>query len=40
MQAFGHLPFKVTSADTRRLLQVRATISDELFSKMQQQEEK
>ncbi len=52
MQAFGHLPqkgemiklgeinFKITSADTRRLLQVRATISDELFSQMQQQEEK
>ncbi len=52
MQAFEHLPqkgetikldeieFKITSADTRRLLQVRATISDKLFNKMSQQEEK
>lgn len=45
-QAFGHLPqkgeeiqlegisFKVTSGDTRRLLQVRATISDEQLEKI------
>ncbi|QIW16726.1 magnesium/cobalt efflux protein [Pasteurellaceae bacterium RH1A] len=48
MQAFGHLPqrgeqiqlegidFKVTSADSRRLIQLRATVSDEQLEKMAQ----
>lgn len=50
MQAFGHLPkrgeeieleamlFKVTSADSRRLIQLRVTVSDEQLVKMEQQE--
>lgn len=48
MQAFGHLPkrgeqiqlegidFKVTSADSRRLIQLRVTVSDEQLEKMEQ----
>ena len=47
MQAFGHLPqrgeqvqlegidFKITSADSRRLLQLRVTVSDEQLEKME-----
>lgn len=50
MQAFGHLPkrseeielggmmFKVTSADSRRLIQLRVTVSDEQLAKMEQLE--
>lgn len=50
MQAFGHLPkrgeeielegivFKVTSADSRRLIQLRVTVSDEQLALMEQQE--
>lgn len=50
MQAFGHLPkrgeqieldgmqFKVTSADSRRLIQLRVTVSDERLHLMEQQE--
>ncbi|WP_373767599.1 CNNM family magnesium/cobalt transport protein CorC [Glaesserella sp.] len=50
MQAFGHLPkrgeeielqgitFKVTSADSRRLIQLRVTVSDEQLELMEQQE--
>ncbi len=50
-QAFGHLPqkgeeinlegitFKITSGDTRRLLQVRATFSDEHLAKMPENKE-
>lgn len=52
MQAFGHLPqrseqiqlddidFKVTSADSRRLMQLRVTVSDEQLAKMEQETEK
>ncbi|AIZ78640.1 CNNM family magnesium/cobalt transport protein CorC [Actinobacillus equuli] len=48
MQAFGHLPqrgeqiqlegidFKVTSADSRRLIQLRVTVPDEQLEKMEQ----
>lgn len=51
MQAFGYLPkrgeeitleniqFKVTSADSRRLIQVRVTVSDEHLSDMEGVEE-
>ena len=50
MQAFGHLPkrgeeivlegitFKVTSADSRRLIQLRVTVSDEQLEQMEQKE--
>ncbi|WP_324682105.1 CNNM family magnesium/cobalt transport protein CorC [Bibersteinia trehalosi] len=50
MQAFGHLPkrgeeielggmvFKVTSADSRRLIQLRVTVSDEQLARMEQQD--
>ncbi len=50
MQAFGHLPkrgeeivlegitFKVTSADSRRLIQLRVTVSDEQLELMEQKE--
>lgn len=50
MKAFGHLPkrgeeielagmvFKVTSADSRRLIQLRVTVSDEQLTLMEQQE--
>lgn len=50
MQAFGHLPkrgeeielegmmFKVTSADSRRLIQLRVTVSDEQLARMEQEE--
>lgn len=50
MKAFGHLPkrgeeidlngmmFKVTSADSRRLIQLRVTVSDEQLALMEQQE--
>lgn len=50
MQAFGHLPkrgeeielsgmiFKVTSADSRRLIQLRVTVSDEQLALIEQQE--
>lgn len=52
MQALGHLPkrgeeveldgivFKVTSADSRRLIQLRVTVSDEQLAKMEQLEAK
>ncbi|MCT8559891.1 CNNM family magnesium/cobalt transport protein CorC [Glaesserella parasuis] len=51
MQAFGHLPkrgeeielggmmFKVTSADSRRLIQLRVTVSDEQLALMQQEKQ-
>lgn len=51
MQAFGHLPeqgeqielegvqFKVTSADSRRLVRLRVTVSDEQLEKMEQHSE-
>lgn len=51
MQAFGYLPkrgeeitlenihFKVTSADSRRIIQLRATVTDELLAEMTSQEE-
>ena len=51
MQAFGYLPkrgeeitleniqFKVTSADSRRLIQVRVTVQDEHLSDMEGVEE-
>lgn len=47
MQAFGYLPnrgeeiklqdihFKVTSADSRRIIQVRVTVNDERLSAME-----
>lgn len=50
MQAFGHLPkrgeqieldgviFKITSADSRRLIQLRVTFNDEQLEKMDQKE--
>lgn len=50
LQAFGYLPkrgeeitlnemrFKVTSADSRRLIQLRVTVNDEQLAKMQQPE--
>lgn len=50
MKAFGHLPkrgeeielqgmmFKVTSADSRRLIQLRVTVSDEQLAQMEQTE--
>ncbi|OOS00332.1 magnesium/cobalt efflux protein [Haemophilus paracuniculus] len=50
MQAFGHLPqrgeqielqgidFKVTSADSRRLIQLRATVSDEQLERMEKRQ--
>lgn len=50
MQAFGHLPtrgeeielngmmFKVTSADSRRLIQLRVTVSDEQLALMESQD--
>ncbi|BFU59404.1 MULTISPECIES: CNNM family magnesium/cobalt transport protein CorC [Rodentibacter] len=52
MQAFGYLPkrgeeitlenlqFKVTSADSRRLIQLRVTVPDERLSEMEASEEK
>lgn len=52
MQAFGHLPkrgeeielngimFKVTSADSRRLIQLRVTVSDEQLALIEQQQER
>lgn len=52
MQALGHLPkrgeevelngmrFKVTSADSRRLIQLRVTVSDEQLAQMEQREAK
>lgn len=52
MQAFGHLPkrgeeielqgmvFKVTSADSRRLIQLRVTVSDEQLAQMELKESK
>ena len=51
MQAFGYLPkrgeeitlnniqFKVTSADSRRLIQLRVTVPDEHLSSMENVEE-
>ncbi|MDO9959922.1 CNNM family magnesium/cobalt transport protein CorC [Glaesserella parasuis] len=51
MQAFGHLPkrgeeielggmmFKITSADSRRLIQLRVTVSDEQLALMQQEKQ-
>lgn len=51
MQAFGHLPkrgeeielggmmFKVTSADSRRLIQLRVAVSDEQLALMQQEKQ-
>lgn len=52
MQALGHLPkrgeevelngmrFKVTSADSRRLIQLRVTVSDEQLAQMEQRDAK
>ncbi|MCK3655350.1 magnesium/cobalt efflux protein [Pasteurellaceae bacterium Macca] len=52
MQAFGRLPkrgeeielqgmtFKVTSADSRRLIQLRVTVDDEQLARMEQQDDK
>ncbi|KOE56953.1 hypothetical protein S23A_0201670 [Aggregatibacter actinomycetemcomitans serotype b str. S23A] len=51
MQAFGYLPkrgeeitldnlhFKVTSADSRRIIQLRVTVPDEHLPEMEKEEE-